>query len=178
VTLGDTEVVKQVESGSTLMAKSIVIEKLTTASKTDDLSDGDKKELEELKQEFVKLDSEFKKERSETVEKVMPLNIIETILLIFTFNDGRVLGGSAGTFSDEKVILENGAFSVTVPEILINKIELDKKPQNSKTRLTVIANDGKTYKGWKIERENEDYLLTEDDGSKTQLDKIQKIFIK
>ncbi|MDX1957975.1 MAG: hypothetical protein SFU98_05350 [Leptospiraceae bacterium] len=184
--LGDTEVIKQVEDGSKLITQSVVIEKIKSG-KIDDTPGLDKNEIATIKEEYQKLEVEVKKEQEKlkndnpsivATEEPKPEEIIENINLIFYFNDGRVLTGSVGVFKDEKIIISSGGFSVSVPEILIKTIEMERTPKNPNTRIVLTAKNDKNYRGWKIERDDDDYFLTDDKRDRVQFEQIKKVFVR
>jgi hypothetical protein len=181
-TLGDTEVVKQVESGANLIAKSVVIEKLTQEAKNSDQTGIDPKDIEELKKEFQTIKLEEEKQRKETTDKVIPVAeepIVENLLMQFNLLDGRTLKSKKAVLHDGKMELFSDVFNVTVPFEVISEIQFVIFPKNPNSKINVQMKSGKTYGVTKILKRNESLELYNFNNKLTDidLDDIQQVFV-
>ncbi len=183
-TLGDTEVVKQVESGANLVAKSVVIEKLTQEAKSSDQSGIDPKEIEELKKEFQTIKIEEEKQRKETTDKVIPIapteeTIVENLLMQFNLLDGRTLKSKKAVLHDGKMELFSDVFNVTIPFEVISEIQFVVFPKNPNSKINVQKKNGKIYGATKILKRKENLELYNYNNKLTDIDleDVQQVFV-
>jgi tetratricopeptide (TPR) repeat protein len=197
--LGDTEVVKQVEAGSSLIAQAQIIETLTKVKETKNEQEVDptfnQEEFDDLKKEFEKIVFIETKERTETITNVLPPKVEpipikevvpkiepkrepENALLMFKLIDGRVLIGNEATFENDMIELRSGDFSISIPDTVLADIEFDKVPKYTSTKISLEKNDGKIEKGDRVYK-FDDVWKVQQDGEEVDLrrDKVKKLSI-
>jgi tetratricopeptide (TPR) repeat protein len=184
--LGDQEVVKKVEAGATLVAKSLIVEKLTKEpSQTTNTSEetGIKpEELEELKKEFETFQFEEKKEREEKVEKILPPVqeeiIKQNLFMRFKLMDGKVFECKIARHIDGKFFLENDIFSINIPYELVSSIELNEPPLNPNFGILLEKDNGKKILITKLQKNGEVFLYLGKDSNSIDIEEIKLLTIQ
>lgn len=187
--LGDEEAVKQVETGSKLVAQSLIIEKLTkeptTLNEKGQENSGIKpEELEELKKEFAAIVFEEKKEREEKIEKILPPAkkeeeiIKQDLIMKFKLIDGKIVMGRKASFSNGKFRLESGEFSINIPYEIISSIELNEPPKVKTNGIALTKKNGKKYLVTKLERIEDEFQYKGNDSGSLSVEDIDLLLIQ
>ncbi len=186
--LGDEEAVKQVETGSKLVAQSLIIEKLTkepTATETKKEDSGiNQEELEELKKEFTAIVFEEKKEREEKIEKIITPIIKEEeiikqdLVMKFRLVDGKILMGKKAIFTNGKFRLESGEFGISIPYEIISLIELNEPPKVKTFGIALTQKNGKKYLVNKLERIEDEFQYKGNDSGTVNVEDIDLLIIQ
>ncbi|MCB1179833.1 MAG: hypothetical protein KDK36_19810 [Leptospiraceae bacterium] len=185
--LGDTEVVKQVESGTNLIAKSVVIEKLSQENVEDTgMSEEELAEINKLKEEFKTIKIEEETQRKETVDNILPpvkeepKIIIENISIQFNLIDGRALKGKSANFEDNKIQLKSGIFDTTLPVDVLSEVQFATPPQQPTTRIYLVKTNGKTLSGTKFIKKNDELEMYFNAELKDKIDvsDIKQIYVR
>lgn len=187
--LGDEEAAKQVETGSKLVAQSLIIEKLTkepstSTEKSSEDSGIKPEELEELRKEFAAIVFEEKKEREEKIEKVIAPIVKEEevikqdLIMRFKLIDGKVVMGKKATFLNGKFRLESGEFGINIPYEIISSIELNELPKIKTYGILLTKKNGKKYLVNKLERIEDEFQYKGNDSGILNVEDIDLLIIQ
>jgi len=197
--LGDTDIVKKVDEGSSLLLKSLIVEKLTTEdAKTADPET--MKEMVELKKELETIKLKDKEERKESIEKVekevavlkaekppepppVPeekYDSTESLIMKLSLSDGRSIQGKTILFEEDKMSVSINTFSTKMPVTLLSEISLNQNLKLKTPPLAIQLKSGKVMLGYKFRRESGDTFLLNDKRKdfSIDLDDIKKISIQ
>jgi hypothetical protein len=183
--LGDTEVAKQVEAGSTLVAKSLIVEKLTNQPPPQEGSESGLKpeEFEELKKEFETFKVEEKKEREEKLEKILPVQkeeeiVQQDLLLRFRLIDGKIFEGKRANYSNGKFTIGNGIFEIEIPHENIHAIVLNEPPKVRNFGLLLEKTNGKRILMTGLLKEGERFIFQGGPKDSVDLTDIKSVIIQ
>ncbi len=198
--LGDDDIVKKVDEGSSLILKSLIIEKLTNEEAKNTADPEVQKELVELKKELESIKLKDKEERKESTDKVekevaiikneaiAPPPVVEeekfdsteNLVMKLTFSDGRSIQGKIIEFEEDKINVSINAFSSKIPTTLLSEIVINQNLKLKNPPLAVQLKSGKTLYAYKFKRESGDTFILNDrkTDKSIDVDEIQKITIK
>lgn len=195
--LGDTDIVKKVDEGSSLILKSLIVEKLTTEdAKTADPET--MKEMVELKKELETIKLKDKEERRESTERVerqvavlhqepvtppVPeekFDTTENLIMKLSLSDGRSIQGKLIQIEEDKMQVSFNTFSTKMPVTLLSEITLSQNLKLKNPPLAVQLKSGKVILGYKLRRESGDSFFLNDKRKDylVDLDEIKKISIQ
>lgn len=205
--MGDTEAVKKVEAGSSLVLKSLIVEKLTeekkdgTPKSEEDSLKIDEAELTELKKELETVVLTEKKERAEKkelafiaepdpvpakVEEPPPVEEKKDVPKKVDFKlrvelvDGRYLSGKTLDMQNESAEISFEGFAIKLPMTLINEVTPKPEPGNGEAApVRLQLTDGKVINCYSIRRSGGDIFSVKTAKEETSMDgnTIKKIFV-
>jgi tetratricopeptide (TPR) repeat protein len=187
-TLGDTEFIKTVESGSTLIKSNVIIEKISSSE--DPLKEIDAVEanqIAELKNEFQTFTIERKKEISETASLVSKIikerKFVNIPNLRVVLIDGRVLYGDWIEISSGFLTLNSAQFPISLPIANIFEISMESNKFSSDFSMR-IEESSKIYSGiskisidsfkWTAFKESESIPLKETSNYEIKIEESKK----
>jgi hypothetical protein len=165
--LGDTEFIKTVETGNSLIKSNIIIDKITKSEENQvNLNPDEAKQIEELKKEFKSFTLVKEKESSEMISFVSKINKVRNTVnppnLQIILIDGRVLFGEIIEISSGFLTINSSLYPISLPLSNIFEISLDSKKTTKEFTIRIESNSKSYSKISKISIENFEWIAISD----------------
>jgi tetratricopeptide (TPR) repeat protein len=165
--LGDTEFIKTVETGNSLIKSNIIIDKITKSEENQvNLNPDEAKQIEELKKEFKSFTLVKEKESSEMISFVSKINKVRNTVnppnLQIILIDGRVLFGEIIEISSGFLTINSNLYPISLPLSNIFEISLESKKTAKEFTIRIESNSKSYSKISKISIENFEWIAISD----------------
>lgn len=165
--LGDTEFIKTVETGNSLIKSNVIMDKITKSEENQvNINPDEAKQIEELKKEFKSFTLVKEKESSELISFVSKINkdrstvILPSLKIILI--DGRILYGEIADISSGFLNINSNLYPISLPLSNIFEISLDTKKSLKEFTIRIDSGSKSYSKISKISIENFEWIAISD----------------